>query len=66
MGYQLTEDQQAIVDAAEKICANFPLDYWRPGAGIVEFETRSYNQDDKVVLSFRRTGMMFKKDAPAA
>lgn len=28
MGYQLTEDQQAIVDAAEKICANFPLDYW--------------------------------------
>lgn len=38
----------------------------RPGAGIVEFETRSYNQDDKVVLSFRRTGMMFKKDAPAA
>lgn len=28
MGYQLTEDQQAIVDAAEKICADFPLDYW--------------------------------------
>ncbi|RQP04149.1 MAG: acyl-CoA dehydrogenase [Paracoccus sp. BP8] len=28
MGYLLTEDQQAIVDAAEKICENFPLEYW--------------------------------------
>lgn len=38
----------------------------RPNAGIVEFETRSYNQDDKMVLSFRRTGMMLKKTSPAA
>ncbi|WP_449044961.1 acyl-CoA dehydrogenase family protein [Paracoccus versutus] len=28
MGYLLTDDQQAIVDAAEKICENFPLEYW--------------------------------------
>ena len=28
MGYILTEDQLAIVDAAEKICENFPLEYW--------------------------------------
>ncbi len=34
----------------------------RPHAGIVEFETRSYNQDDKMVLTFRRTGMMLKKN----
>lgn len=38
----------------------------RPHAGIVEFETRSYNQDDKMVLTFRRAGMMLKKDAQAA
>ncbi len=35
----------------------------RPHAGIVEFETRTYNQDDKMVLTFRRTGMMLKKPA---
>jgi acyl dehydratase len=38
----------------------------RPQSGIVEFETRSYNQRDEVVLSFRRTGMMLKKAAAAA
>lgn len=38
----------------------------RPQSGIVEFETRSFNQDDKMVLTFRRTGMMLKKDAVAA
>lgn len=35
----------------------------RPQSGIVEFETRSYNQDDKMVLTFRRTGLMLKKSA---
>ena len=35
----------------------------RPQSGIVEFETRSFNQDDKMVLSFRRTGLMLKKSA---
>jgi len=29
MDYQLSADQLAIVDAAEKICADFPLEYWR-------------------------------------
>ena len=38
----------------------------RPEAGIVEFETRSYNQHDKMVLSFRRTGLMLKKSTLAA
>src|SRR5689334_9168837 len=28
MDFQLTEEQQAIVSAAERICAKFPLDYW--------------------------------------
>jgi acyl-CoA dehydrogenase len=28
MDYQLDEDQQAIVWAAERICENFSLDYW--------------------------------------
>lgn len=37
----------------------------RPQAGIVEFETRSFNQKDEMVLSFRRTGMMLKKNPPA-
>lgn len=31
MNYQLSEEQQAIVDAAEKICADFPHSYWREG-----------------------------------
>ncbi len=35
----------------------------RPQSGIVEFETRSLNQRDEVVLSFRRTGMMLKRPA---
>ncbi|MDR5653314.1 MaoC family dehydratase [Ruixingdingia sedimenti] len=38
----------------------------RPNSGIVEFETRSYNQRDEVVLTFRRTGMMLKKNPPQA
>ena len=38
----------------------------RPQSGIVEFETRSFNQDGKMVLSFRRTGMMIKKSSLAA
>src|SRR5580765_6073320 len=29
MAYQLSDDQLAIVDAAQKICADFPLEYWR-------------------------------------
>jgi acyl-CoA dehydrogenase len=29
MDYQLSADQQAIVAAAEQICADFPLGYWR-------------------------------------
>ncbi|KCV64378.1 putative acyl-CoA dehydrogenase [Bordetella bronchiseptica 99-R-0433] len=29
MNYRLSEEQQAIVDAAEKICADFPHSYWR-------------------------------------
>lgn len=29
MDYQLSPDQVAIVDAAQKICADFPLEYWR-------------------------------------
>lgn len=37
----------------------------RPQSGIVEFETRSFNQREQMVLSFRRTGMMLKKDAPS-
>lgn len=28
MGYRLTDDQRAIVDAAQRICDRFPLDYW--------------------------------------
>ena len=28
MVYQLTEQQRAIIAAAERICAQFPLDYW--------------------------------------
>lgn len=29
MDFQLTEDQRAVVEAAERICAGFPLQYWR-------------------------------------
>ena len=28
MNYQLNDEQRAIVEAAERICARFPLDYW--------------------------------------
>ncbi|WP_336812990.1 acyl-CoA dehydrogenase family protein [Bosea sp. MMO-172] len=28
MGYQLSEDQSAIIDAAQRICDKFPLEYW--------------------------------------
>ncbi len=34
-----------------------------PHAGIVEFETRGYNQRDEMVVSFRRTGLMLKREA---
>lgn len=34
-----------------------------PHAGIVEFETRTYNQRDELVCTFRRTGLMMKRDA---
>lgn len=34
-----------------------------PHAGIVEFETRGYNQRDELVISFRRTGLMLKREA---
>jgi acyl dehydratase len=33
----------------------------RPDAGIVEFETRGYNQRDELVISLRRTGLMSKR-----
>jgi len=29
MDYQLSAEQVAIIDAAQKICADFPLEYWR-------------------------------------
>jgi len=35
----------------------------RPEAGVVEFETRSFNQDDKMVVSLRRAGLMLKRPA---
>lgn len=38
----------------------------RPHAGIVEFETRTLNQRDDVVLVFRRTGLMLKRAAATA
>ncbi|WP_199086623.1 MaoC family dehydratase [Bosea sp. ASV33] len=38
----------------------------RPHSGIVEFETRSYNQRDQMVLTFRRAGMMIKKSSLTA
>ena len=38
----------------------------RPGAGLVEFEHRAYNQRDQLVCSARRTGLMHRRpsDAP--
>jgi acyl dehydratase len=38
----------------------------RPQSGIVEFETRSFNQRGEKVLSFRRTGLMLKKPVALA
>lgn len=35
----------------------------RPDAGIVEFETRGYNQRDEMVVSLRRTGLMTKRSS---
>jgi len=29
MDYQISAEQQAIIDAAERICDDFPLEYWR-------------------------------------
>jgi alkylation response protein AidB-like acyl-CoA dehydrogenase len=29
MDYQISADQQAIIDAAQRICDDFPLEYWR-------------------------------------
>jgi acyl dehydratase len=34
----------------------------RPNVGIVKFETQGINQDGKVVISFKRTIMVYKKD----
>jgi acyl dehydratase len=36
----------------------------RPQSGIVEFETRTFNQREQMVLTFRRTGLMLKKSSP--
>jgi len=38
----------------------------RPDAGIVEFETRGYNQRGEMVVSLRRTGLMIKRSSLAA
>jgi acyl dehydratase len=35
----------------------------RPGAGIVEFHHRAYNQDDKLVAQCRRSAFMLKRPA---
>ncbi len=35
----------------------------RPHVGIVKFETRGVNQDGKVVISFKRTIMVYKRGA---
>jgi acyl dehydratase len=37
----------------------------RPDTGIVEFETRGYNQRDELVVSLRRSGLMLKKNKTA-
>ena len=34
----------------------------RPNVGIVKFKTRGVNQDGKIVISFMRTIMVYKKD----
>lgn len=35
----------------------------RPQVGIVQFKTRGFNQDGKVVISFKRTIMVYKRGA---
>jgi len=35
----------------------------RPNIGIVQFKTRGVKQDGKIVISFKRTIMVYKKDA---
>ncbi len=35
----------------------------RPNAGIVEFETRGFNQDDVMVVKVRRSALMLKRAA---
>jgi len=35
----------------------------RPNVGIVQFKTRGIKQDGKIVISFKRTIMVYKKDA---
>ena len=34
----------------------------RPSVGLITVRTTGYNQDGKVVLSFRRTVMVYKRD----
>ena len=41
MDYQLTEQQLAIVDAAERICAKFPPEYWLEREGMSRSMLRS-------------------------
>jgi acyl dehydratase len=36
----------------------------RPGAGIVVFEHRAYNQRDQLVCQARRTGLMHRRPSP--
>ena len=38
----------------------------RPQSGLVEFETRSFNQRDEMVVSYRRTGLILKRPVGAA
>lgn len=38
----------------------------RPDVGIVEVETEGYKQDGTVVMTFRRTVMVYRRDAPGA
>lgn len=35
----------------------------RPAVGIVQFKTRGFKQDGKIVISFKRTIMVYKKDS---
>ena len=37
----------------------------RPGAGLVQFEHRAYNQRDQLVCSARRTGLMHRRPGEA-